>query len=429
MRLGVFIASAGQHVAAWRHQDAVADGSMNLPYFKKLAKISEAAKLDLIFLADSLSINEASHPNILTRFEPLTLLSALSQETEKIGLAATASTTYEEPYHVARKFSSLDHLSDGRAAWNIVTTSDDETGYNFTKQDHMEHHLRYERADEFVKVTKDLWDSWEQGDFIRNKETGEFIKADSFKRVDHEGKYFNVRGPLNISRSPQGHPLFIQAGSSEAGQRLAAKTAEIVFTAQSNMEDAKLFYKSLKTKVAEVGRDPEKVFIMPGLFPIVGDTEEEAQAKFRELQDLILPKVGLEILSDFLGGIDLSEYPLDGPLPDLSNVATNQLKSRFELIVDLAKRKSLSIKELYEHIAASRGHYIYVGTKQGLADEMKKWFDEGAADGFNVLPPLLPNSLTDFTEGVVPLLQEDGYFQTEYKGDTLRERIGLDPLD
>lgn len=425
MRIGVFIASSGQHVAAWRHPDAVADGSMNVSYFKEMAQLAERGKLDFIFLADSLAIDEASHPNILTRFEPLTILSVLSTVTEHIGLAATASTTYEEPYHVARKFASLDHLSNGRAGWNIVTTSDDQTGYNFSKGTHLEHGLRYERAEEFVSVVKGLWNSWNETDFIRDQESGAFIKQDSFKRLNHEGTHFNVRGPLNISRSPQGEPVYIQAGSSEAGQSLAAKTADIVFTAQSNLADAQTFYRSIKGKVTAAGRNPEDVLVMPGLFPIIGDTQEEADAKFSELQDLILPEVGLGILSDFLGGVDLTAYPLDGPLPDLSNVATNQLKSRFDLIVELANRHKYSIKELYEHVAASRGHYIYVGTKAGLVDVMEEWFTEGAADGFNLLPPLLPNSLEDFVQDVIPLLQQKGLYQTEYIGSTFRERIGL----
>lgn len=429
IRIGVFLASSGQHVAAWRHPNAVTDGSMDLPYFIEMAQLAESGKLDFIFLADSLAINEGSHPNILTRFEPLTILSILSTVTKEIGLAATASTTYEEPYHLARKFSSLDHLSSGRAGWNIVTSSDDQTGYNFSRAEHMEHGLRYERAEEFVDVVKGLWNSWNEEDFIRDQESGAFIQQDAFKRLNHKGTHFNVRGPLNISRSPQGEPVYIQAGSSEAGQLLAAKTADVVFTAQNNLADAQVFYRSIKEKVKSAGRDPEDVLVMPGLFPIIGDTQEDADAKFRELQDLISPEVGLEILSDFLGDVDLSIYPVDGPLPDLSNMGTNQLKSRFDLIVNLADRNKYSIKQLYEHVAASRGHFIYVGTKEGLVDVMEEWFTRDAADGFNLLPPLLPNSLEDFVHEVIPLLQERGLYQTEYTGATFRERIGLGVKD
>lgn len=322
IKLGVFLAGTGHHVASWRHPDAPSDASMNLDYFKELAKTAERGKLDMLFLADSLSIDSKSHPNVLTRFEPFTLLSALAQVTSKIGLTATASTTYSEPFHIARQFASLDHLSNGRAGWNVVTSSIESTALNFSGEKHLEHHLRYQRAEEFVEIVKGLWDSWEEDAFIRNKETGEFFDKEKMHELNHKGEYFSVRGPLNVSRTPQGQPVIIQAGSSGDGKALAAKTAEVIFTAQNHLESAQEFYQSIKEQAAEFGRDPEKIAIMPGIFPIIADTEEAAQAKYKELQDLIIPSVGLQILQNYLGGIDLSAYPLDGPLPKLDAEAS-----------------------------------------------------------------------------------------------------------
>lgn len=425
LKIGVFIAGTGHHVASWRHPKAQADGSINLDYFKELAKTAERGKLDMLFLADSLSITPDSHPNVLARFEPFTLLGALAQVTSKIGLAATASTTYSEPFHVARQFASLDHISGGRAAWNVVTSSIELTALNFSKEEHLEHSKRYERAEEFVEVVKGLWDSWEEGALIRDKEAGVYFSPDKLHELNHKGEFFSVRGPLNVPRPPQGHPVVIQAGSSEPGQHLAAKTAELIFTTQNNLEDAQAFYKSVKSKVISYGRAPEEVGIMPGIFPIIGETEEIAKQKYQELQDLIIPSVGLKILSSYLGGFDLSPYPLDGPLPNLDHLEVNAVKSRFELIKELAKRENFSIRQLYQYIAGSRGHHIFVGTPIQLADKMEEWFTQGAADGFNLMPPLLPEGLELFVDQVVPILQERGLFRTEYEGSNLRQHLGI----
>ncbi|MGM0862260.1 MAG: LLM class flavin-dependent oxidoreductase [Bacillota bacterium] len=426
IKLGVFLAGTGHHVASWRHPKAPADASMNLDYFKELAKTAERGKLDMLFLADSLSIDSKSHPNVLTRFEPFTLLSALAQVTSKIGLAATASTTYSEPFHIARQFSSLDHLSNGRAGWNVVTSSIESTALNFSGEQHLEHHLRYQRAEEFVDVVKGLWDSWEEDAFIRNKESGEFFEKEKMHELNHKGEYFSVRGPLNIARTPQGQPVIIQAGSSGDGKALAAKTAEVIFTAQNHLESAREFYTSIKEQAAEFGRDPEKIAIMPGIFPIIADTEEEAHAKYQELQDLIIPSVGLQILQNYLGGIDLSAYPLDGPLPELDAEASNAVKSRFKLVQDMAKRDNMTIRELYKYVAGSRGHHIFVGTPEQLADKMEEWVEKQACDGFNIMPPLLPEGIELFVDKVIPILQERGVFRKEYEGTTLREHFGLE---
>ncbi|KPN13003.1 nitrilotriacetate monooxygenase [Bacillus australimaris] len=425
LKLGVFIAGTGHHVASWRHPNAVPDAAMNLDYFKQLAKKAEEGKLDLFFLADSLSINQTSHPNVLTRFEPLTLLSSIAESTSTIGLAATASTTYSEPFHIARQFASLDHLSGGRAAWNVVTSSIEETAKNFSGEEHLAHHKRYERAEEFVDVVKGLWDSWEEDALVRNKETGEFFEPGKLHELQHKGEFFSVRGPLNVSRTPQGQPVIIQAGSSEDGQKLAAKTAELIFTAQNDLDKAKEFYQSLKGKVEAAGRAREDVSIMPGIFPIIADTEEEAQAKYEELQELIVPEIGLSILQNYLGGIDLSQYPLDGPLPEIDPSTSNAVKSRFDLVMNMARKDNLTIRQLYQSVAGSRGHNIFIGTPEQLADVMETWLVEEAADGFNVMPPLLPEGLDVFVDRVVPILQERGLFKTDYTGQTLRENLGL----
>ncbi|MEC1611751.1 LLM class flavin-dependent oxidoreductase [Bacillus mojavensis] len=426
IKLGVFLAGTGHHVASWRHPDAPADASMNLDYFKELARTAERGKLDMLFLADSLSIDSKSHPNVLTRFEPFTLLSTLAQVTSRIGLTATASTTYSEPFHIARQFASLDHLSNGRAGWNVVTSSIESTALNFSGEKHLEHHLRYQRAEEFVEVVKGLWDSWEEDAFIRNKETGEFFHKEKMHELNHKGDYFSVRGPLNVSRTPQGQPVIIQAGSSGDGKALAAKTAEVIFTAQNHLESAQEFYQSIKKQAAEFGRDPEKIAIMPGIFPVIADTEEEARAKYQELQDLIIPSVGLQILQNYLGGIDLSAYPLDGPLPKLDADASNAVKSRFKLIQEMAERDNMTIRELYKYVAGSRGHHIFVGSPEQLADKMQEWVDHKACDGFNIMPPLLPEGIELFVDKVVPILQERGVFRKEYEGTTLREHFGLE---
>jgi len=425
LKLGVFIAGTGHHVASWRHPNTQADGSINLSYFQQLAQTAERGKLDMLFLADSLSISHNSHPNILARFEPFTLLASLANVTSKIGLAATASTTYSEPFHIARQFASLDHISQGRIGWNVVTSSIESTAFNFNKDQHLEHGSRYKRAEEFVDVVKGLWDSWEDNALIRNKESGEFFIKEQLHELNHKGEFFNVRGPLNVPRPPQGHPVIIQAGSSESGQNLAAKTAEVIFTAQNNLKDAQLFYKSVKDKALLYDRSPDEVSIMPGIFPVIAETEEQAKIKYEELQDLILPSVGLSILSGYLGGIDLTQYSLDSKFEDLQIKHVNGVKSRYELIKKLAESNNLTLRELYKAVAGSRGHHIFIGTPEQLADKLEEWFINKAADGFNIMPPLLPEGLDTFVDQVVPILQKRDLFRKEYKGDTLRDHLGL----
>lgn len=426
MKLGLFLMGTGHHIASWRHPDAQADASENVDFFKEVAIKAEEGKLDMLFLSDGLSFNELSHPAEQIRFEPLSLLSVLSTVTKNIGLTATASTTYNEPFHIARKFSSLDHLSKGRAAWNIVTSYYEAEASNFTQEKHLDHSLRYDRADEFVEVVKGLWDSYDDDALVRNKETGEYIAQGKLHTLNHKGPYYAVRGPLNSSRPPQGHPVLVQAGSSESGTTLAAKQGDVIFTAQQTIDDAQAFYKKLKDKAVAAGRDREDIKIMPGVSVYVAETEELAREKYEELQRLITPEIGLDFLADYLG-VDLSNHDLDGPLPkDIP--PTNGNRSRQQLILELAERENLTIRELYLRIAGSRGHRIIFGSPAQIADQLIEWVEKEAADGFNLMPPYFPGGFTDFVDLVIPELQSRGVFRTEYEGNTLRENLGLKPV-
>lgn len=421
MKLGLFIQAAGHHAAGWRYPGAESGGE-NLPLLKRLATAAEQAKFDLIFMADGLTTSPTASASTIARFEPITLLSALAMVTDTIGLAATASTTYSDPFSIARAFASLDHLSGGRAAWNVVTSSSPDAGLNFGQPKQWEHALRYERAREFVEVVKGLWDSWEDDAFIRNKETGEYIEKSKLHTLDHRGQYFSVRGPLNVSRTPQGHPVVIQAGSSEAGQDLAARTAEVVFTAQQTLQEAQAFYSLLKARTFRYGRSPEHLLILPGVMPIIGKTEREAKEKYEYLQGGIDTSKAVAVLSERLGH-DISGFPLDGPVPELPE--SEGLKSRAKLLTELARNNNLTLRQLYYQVAGARGHRILCGDAEQIADELEEWFLRGAADGFNVMPPFFPSGLDDFIAGVIPILRERGLFRTQYEAATLRGHLGL----
>ena len=429
IKLGAFLMNTGHHVAAWRHPDAWAEHGLEFAHYKKLAQTVEQAKFDMAFLADGVAVRRDHNLESLSRsgqivhFEPLTLLSALSAVTEHIGLVATASTTYNEPYHIARKFASLDYLSGGRAGWNVVTSASEAEAHNFNRDKHMDHALRYERAREFLQVVTGLWDSWDDDAFVRDKEAGLYFEPDKLHVLNHKGKHFSVKGPLNVARPPQGYPVIVQAGASEDGQDFAAQTAEVIFTAQQTLEEAQAFYAGIKGRLAKYGRTPDQLKIMPGVFPVIGYTEKEAQEKYDQLQNLIHPSVGLALLSGNIGGFDLSSYPLDGPLPELPE--TNLNKSRQKLVTDLARRENLTIRQLYQAIAGARGHWTIWGTPEQIADRLEEWFVHDAADGFNLMPPYLPGGLDDFVELVLPILRERGLFRTEYEGRTLRENLGL----
>lgn len=430
LRLGAFLYPTGHHIAAWRHPHANANAGSDFRHYVELARIAEAAKFDLVFLADG-SGTRGDNADFLSRtahsyvaqFEPITLLSALAALTDHIGLVGTASTTFNEPYHIARKFASLDHISGGRAGWNLVTSSSEHEARNFGFDEHLAHATRYERAAEFADVVEGLWDSWDDDAFLHDKAAGRFFDPAKRHVLAHRGEFFKVRGPLNVARAPQGRPVVVQAGSSEAGKALAARTAEVIFTAQQRLEDAVAFYADVKGRMAQHGRDPGDLKIMPGVMPIVGRTEAEAREKFEALQALIDPAVGLAMVSTLTGGFDLSGYPLDGPIPELPE--TNASKSRQALTLTLARRENLTLRQLYLRVAGARGHWQVVGTPAQIADALEERFVNYGADGYNVMPALLPDSLTDFVELVLPELRRRGLFRNEYEGRTLREHLDL----
>ncbi len=428
IKLGAFLMQTGHHIAAWRHPEAQADAPVNFRHYAELARRAEAAKFDAIFLADSVGVRNTDLASLSRtarsdHFEPLTLLSALAAVTEKIGLIATVSTTYNEPYHVARKFASLDHISGGRSGWNLVTSSGQGEAQNFNLDEHVEHARRYARAAEFHDVVLGLWDSWEDDAFLRDKPSGQYFDPAKLHPLHHRGEHFSVRGPLNVSRSPQGRPVVVQAGASPAGRDLAARTAEVIFVAHQTFDEAQAFYRDIKGRAVAYGRDPDDIKIMPGIFPVIGRTQAEAEDKFARLQDLIHPVVGVQLLSNMIGGFDLSGYPVDGPLPDLPE--TNGGKSRQQLLIDLARRDNLTIRQLYLRIAGARGHQQVVGTPQSVADQLQQWFEQDGAGGFNIMSPWLPGGLDDFIELALPELRRRGLFRSEYEGATLRQHLGL----
>lgn len=429
LKLGAFIMATGHHIAAWRHPDSDADAGHSIDHYRGLAETAERGKFDLVFVADSPAgwdgdkdAETRSRVSHSAHFEPVTLWSALSQVTERIGFVATASTTYEDPYLLARKFASLDHISKGRAAWNVVTTGAD-VSKNFSIAGHPAHANRYERAEEVVDLVLDLWDSYEDDALIRDKASGIFLDPDKVHKVNHHGKFFDVAGPLNVARSPQGRPVVVQAGASEPGRELAARTAEVIFTANQTLADAQEFYSDVKGRLAKFGRRPEQLLIMPGIFPVLGGTEKQAQENYEFIQSLVHPTIAWSILKQYYVGIDLSGYSLDDKAPPLpTNTELN--KSRLKLVADLAAG-GLTLRELYLSLATARGHRTVVGTPEQVADAIGEWFHGGAADGFNIMPPVLPTGLTDFVDQVVPVLQRRGWFRTEYEGATLRENLGL----
>jgi FMN-dependent oxidoreductase (nitrilotriacetate monooxygenase family) len=430
IRLGAFFNPTGHHVASWRHPRAQADAAINFQHYVELAQTAERGKFDMIFLADNIAVREA-HMDALSRsaqyianLEPLTLLSALSVVTRHVGLVATASTSYNEPFHVARKFASLDHISGGRAGWNLVTSSQQAEALNFNRDIHYRHGERYDRAREFAQVVVGLWDSWDDDAFVRDKASGQMFIPDKMHALDHKGQHFSVRGPLNIQRPPQGHPVIVQAGGSDDMMAVAAEFAEVIFCVPLTLEAGQAFYRDLKTRAARYGRAPDHIKIMPGLSAVIGRTEAEANEQYEYLQSLIHPIVAREILSTVLGNFDLSPYPFDGPLPD-DIPMTPWSQSTMKTVIDMARNENLTIRQIALRVAGARAKMVVKGTPKQIADHMERWYVEEAADGFNVMPPTLPNGLDDFVELVIPELQRRGLFRTEYTGRTLREHLGL----
>ena len=426
LHLNVFLDGSGHHLGSWRHPDARID-TPPLARYARYAQIAEDARFDAVFFADSL----AMEPGIVAggrargnELEPLTLLSALAATTRHIGLIGTATTSYNAPYHVARTFASLDQISGGRAGWNLVTSDNAAEAANFDRDAHFAHADRYARASEFHQVVTGLWDSWDEDALLLDKAGGRYFDPGKLHRLQHRGEHFSVAGPLNVSRSAQGRPVIVQAGSSEAGRALAARTADVVFTAQSSLEDARAFYADLKDRLPAYGRAADELKILPGLYALVGRSQAEAQRKHDELQALIDPQTGLALLGRMIGNFDLSAVDPEGPLPELPQTETGQ-RSRQQLLVELARREGLNVRQLYERVSNGRGHLVLIGTPEHIADGIQQWFEQGAADGFNLMPPLLPNSLQEFAELVVPELQRRGLFRREYGGSTLREHLGL----
>ncbi len=427
--LNAFLMGVGHHEAAWRHPRTDERDVLDVTHFQELGRIAERGKLDSVFFADGLAVGPRLERNTLAVFEPITLLTAIAAVTERIGLVATASTTYNEPFNLARKFASLDHISGGRAGWNIVTSGNEQEAFNFGYDSIPEHARRYERAEEFVQVALGLWDTWESSAVVLDPEAGVFADPDKVHTLDHAGERFRVRGPLNSPRSPQGRPLLVQAGSSESGKEFAARYAEAVFTAQRTLEEGQRFYRDLEARLTKYGRSADELKVLPGLVPFIADTPEQARALEQEFTDLISPDYALRQLSSLLG-VDLTEHALDAPLPPLPpESAIEGGKSRFTLVKDLAEQENLTVRQLIAKLGGGRGHRTFAGTPEQVADELQNWFEAGAADGFNIMPPYLPGGLEDFVDRVVPILQERGLFRTEYTEDTLRGHYGLPPVE
>ncbi|MEL5992231.1 LLM class flavin-dependent oxidoreductase [Microbacterium phosphatis] len=426
LHFNLFLHDTGHHEASWRLPDADPHAVHDLAYHQRLARIAEDAKFDSVFLADSPALFGDVGRRPQGRIEPTVLLAALAVQTSRIGLIATASTSYNEPFNLARRFSSIDWISNGRAGWNIVTTAGDAAARNFGLEDQPLHRDRYERASEFLEVATRLWDSWEDDAIVGDKQSGVHTDAAKVHAINHRGAHFRVDGPLNAPRSPQAHPLLVQAGSSEDGKEFAARWAEAVFTATPTIEEARAFYEDVKRRTLANGRDPEHVKILPGIVPVIADTAVEAAELEAELDRLISHEYARRQLAKTLR-VDPEDLPFDRPLPENlpGEDEIEGAKSRYTLIVDLARRENLTVRELIGRLGGGRGHRTFSGTPVQVADTIQEWFETGAADGFNIMPAVLPSGLEVFAAKVVPILQERGLFRTEYTGTTLRDHYGL----
>jgi FMN-dependent oxidoreductase (nitrilotriacetate monooxygenase family) len=420
MHLGLFLLGTGSHVAGWRAPGAI-DSFQDIDAMVEVAQIAERGLFDFIFMGDNLYADPAAHPSYTVRFEPLTLLSAIAARTSHIGLGATVSTTYSDPFTTARAFASLDHISRGRAAWNAVTGASPAAAPNFGRL-HPNHAERYAIAGEFVDVVKGLWDCWAEDAILADRATGCYIDPAKLRSLDHDGPHFTVKGPLNIGRAPQGHPVILQAGGSEPGQVLAARTADVVFSVVQDLGEAKAQYAALKERLPAFGRRPEDVTVLPGVMPVVGRRSEEAFAKLAMLQGFVDATNALALLSDRFG-TDMSRYDLDGPVPDLPLPDTYHSFAR--VLLNKARREGMRLRDVYNLLAAARGHWVLCGSAEEVADTLEEWFRGDAADGFNIMPSHLAGGLEDFVDLVVPILQARGLFRTAYAGTTLRSHLGL----
>jgi FMN-dependent oxidoreductase (nitrilotriacetate monooxygenase family) len=428
LHINLFVQSRGHHEGSWRHPKATPKALTDISYLQEMAQLAERGKLDSVFLADQLNVTQDATRAPRNWLEPITVLPAIAAVTERVGLIATASSTYSEPFNLARQFASIDHISGGRAAWNIVTSWSADAASNFGDESQISHSDRYARAEEYIQVVKALWSSWDEGAIVDNRATGEYIREGSFRPINHKGALYSVAGPLNAPRGPQGRPVLVQAGSSDTGKAFAARHAEAVFTAHLELKTAKDFYSDLKARALEFGRDPEHVIILPGLSPMIGSTESEAQQFSEELDALTDPEIGRKRLSARFGGYDFSHLPLDVPLrpEDFPTPETVEAaRSRAETIVGFVKREQATLRQLLTKLAGARGHFTFAGTPNQVADLMETWVEAKAADGFNLMPPVLPWMAEIFIDEVLPILRKRGLFREEYSGSTLRDHLGL----
>jgi FMN-dependent oxidoreductase (nitrilotriacetate monooxygenase family) len=425
MHLAVFAQGLGAAQSVWRSPRTEPDKVHTLEHWTKVAQVAEAGKLDAVFIADALNLSGSIGSDASERPDPLVVLSALATVTSRIGLVGTSSTTYNAPFSVARQFATLDHMSGGRAGWNIVTTAIATAAGNFGGAELPAHADRYERGEEFVEVVTRLWDAWRDDAVVLDRKAGVYADLERIRQIDHEGKHFTVRGPLTIPRSPQGRPLLVQAGSSPTGMNLAARFADMVFTTQFDIEDSRAFVARMRELAAAKGRDPLAVAVMPGITPIIGRTRKEAQDLARELGDLVRPEATLAFMQQMFGGVDFTVYDLDAPFPDVRGLLPpNASVSRPALFMAMAEEEGLTLRQVAQRIGLSTGHRSLVGTPDEIADDLVRWFEAGAADGFNLMPADLPKGLEEFVEEVVPRLQDRGVFRKEYTGNTLREHLG-----
>jgi FMN-dependent oxidoreductase (nitrilotriacetate monooxygenase family) len=423
LHLGAFLTGAGANVAAWRHKDTPSDGPVNLKLNIELAQIAEQAKFDFAFIADSAYITKSSTPYFLSRFEPLTLLSALAAVTTKLGLVGTFTTSFSEPFTTARQLASLDKLSGGRAGWNAVTSALEDVAKNYGQEKLHEHAVRYKIAAEYIELLKGLWDSWEDDAFVRDKEKGIYVDLDKLHTLDHKGEFFSVKGPLNMEPSQQGRPIVFQAGASNEGRELAAKEADAIFSTSSDPVIAREFYQDVKQRAAAYGRKPEEILIFPAITPIIGATEEEAQRKYEQTSAYVDIDLAIKYLSRFFSFYDFTQYPLDEPLPDLGDIGKDSFKSTAENFKRMAREENLTLRQLALRAASPKGDFI--GTAVQIADKIQHLFESEAVDGFIIYGYVQPEGLRDFAEQVVPILQQRGLFRTDYEGETLREHLEL----
>ncbi|WP_445486753.1 LLM class flavin-dependent oxidoreductase [Niallia sp. 03133] len=423
VQFGVMLHGPGGHMNAWKDPSVPADASVNVEYYQKIALQAESAGFRFAFVADGLYINEKSIPHFLNRFEPITILSALAAVTKKIGLVGTVSTSYSEPFTIARQFASLDKISGGRAGWNVVTSPLEGSAENFNKGKHPEHSLRYDIAEEYLEVVKGLWDSWEDDAFVRDRESGLFFDRDKLHTLNHKGRHFSVKGPLNIERSKQGQPVIFQAGASDTGRSLAAKEADAVFTNADSFEKAKAFYEDVKSRAVRLGRNKDEIKIFPGIHPIAGKTLEEAEEKYEAIQNLVSIEEALNYLGRFFDHFDFNVFPLDEPFPDIGEVGKNSFQSTTDGIKKLARENNLTLREVALQVTTSKGAFF--GTYEQIADQLITWMDGGAADGFIFGAPVLGSGLSDLIEHIIPILEEKGYYHKAYHGETLRENLGF----